>query len=130
MRIAAIIAGILLGLLFLMASVTYLFDLIPKDKLPSMTPLQVQFMDLFASTRWMTFVKVLELLGGVLVMVPKTRRLALLILGPIIVNILAYHLLVAKGDGLANPLMLAVPVLALFLVWVDRRIWAAFIRGG
>ena len=130
MRIAAIIAGILLGLVFLMASVTYFFDLYPKDKMPTPTPLVAQFMEVFISTHWMTLVKTCELLGAVLVMIPKTRRLGLLILGPIIVNIFAFHIFVEKGDGLANPMILALPVLALFLVWVERRTWAAFIRGG
>ncbi len=50
----------------------------------------------FGPTGYMTFVKILELLGGLLVIVPKTRNFGLLILGPILVNILAFHVFIEK----------------------------------
>ena len=80
-------------------------------------------------TGYLDFVKVLELLGGVLIAIPMTRRLGLLVLGPIIINILAFHIFVAKGEGLANPMIIVMVALALYLVWVERRSFAAFIRG-
>jgi len=80
-------------------------------------------------THYFDFVKVFELLGGILVAVPLTRRLGLLILGPIIVNILAFHCLIAKGEGLGNPMVIMIVVLPLFLLWADRTIWVAFLRG-
>ena len=54
----------------------------------------------FAPTGYLTFVKVLEVVGGILVALPRTRNFGLLILGPIIVNILAFHVFVMKGEGL------------------------------
>ncbi|MBA3938890.1 MAG: hypothetical protein H0X38_15690 [Planctomycetes bacterium] len=129
MRIAALIAGILLGLVFLMASVTYFFHLYTPEKMPPAGSPPALFMGALVPTHFMDFVKSLELLGGLLVMIPRTRRLALLILGPIIVNILAFHIFVANGEGLANPMVLMLPVLALFLVWAERHAWGAFLRG-
>ena len=61
-------------------------------------------MSAFGPTGYMTFVKVLEMLGGILVAMPRTRNAGLLILGPIIVNILAFHLFVA-GEGVFNPII-------------------------
>ena len=70
-----------------------------------------------------------ELLGGILVAIPYTRRLGMLILGPIVVNIIAFHALIA-GGGMANPMFIAVVVLPLFLLWAERRAFAAYLRGG
>ena len=69
--------------------------------------------------------KVLEVLGGVLVAVPRTRRLGLLVLGPIIVNILAYPLFVMAGKGLFQPPLLILVALATYLLWVERKAFLA-----
>ena len=67
----------------------------------------------------------LEILGGLLVAIPRTRNFGLLILGPIIVNILAFHIFITKGEGLfAVPIILIV-VLATYLMWVARKQFAA-----
>jgi len=125
MKIAAIIAGVLLGLLFIMSAVTVLFKLVPVPEMPAGTPI-ASFMAAFAPTGYMTFVKVIELLGGFLVAIPKTRNLGLLCLGPIIVNIFVFHQLVA-GDGVFQPMLLGIAALSLFLLWVERKTWLALI---
>ncbi|MBL9156783.1 MAG: hypothetical protein JNJ70_04910 [Verrucomicrobiales bacterium] len=125
MKIAAIIAGILLGLLFIMSAVTVLFKLVDIPAPPEGTPV-ASFMAAFVPTGYMTFVKVIELLGGILVAIPKTRNLGLLCLGPVIVNILVFHQLVA-GDGIFQIMLLAIVALSLFLLWVERRAWKALV---
>ncbi len=122
-----IIAGVILGLLFLMASVTFLLKLVPEQKLPEGTPIAM-FMAAFGPTGYMTFVKIFELLGGVLVAIPKTRNLGLLVLGPIILNILAFHIFVADPKQLLNPMGILVVVLPLYLLWVERKKFAALIN--
>ena len=72
--------------------------------------------------------KVLEILGGVLVAVPKTRNLGLLILGPIIVNILCFHIFLMKGATLVDPANIAIVVLALFLLWTERKAFAGLVN--
>lgn len=57
----------------------------------------------FVPTGYLTFVKVLEVVGGVLVAVPRTRNVGLLVLGPILLNIVAFHVFVTRGEGLLNP---------------------------
>ncbi len=121
------IAGILLGLLFVMSSVVVLFNLVTMPEIPKDTP-AAHFMSAFGPTGYMTFVKVLELLGGVLVMIPRTRNIGLLVLGPIIVNILAYHAFVLKGEGLANPMLIVICVLAAYLLWVARKRFAGLLN--
>ncbi|MBE2287735.1 MAG: hypothetical protein IAE77_30035 [Prosthecobacter sp.] len=125
MKYAALAAGILLGLLFVSSAVVVLFHLaavpdIPKDSAVG------QFMAATGPTGFMTFVKVFELLGGLLVMIPRTRNLGLLILGPIIVNILAFHQFIA-GDGIFQATLIAIITLPLFLLWVERARWKALL---
>jgi len=120
---APIIAGILLGLLFIMSAATVLFKLMPIPEIPKDTPAG-QFMAAFGPTGYMTFIKVLELTGGILVAIPKSRNIGLLILGPIIVNIFAYHAFIMGGEGLTDPMLLGIGVLALFLMWAERKAFA------
>ena len=114
------VAGILLGLLFIMSSVVVLFHLVKMPPPPDGTP-AAMFMGAFIPTGYMTFVKVLELTGGILVAIPRTRNFGLLILGPIIVNILAFHVFITKGDGLLNPMIIIIEMLALYLLWAGRK---------
>lgn len=123
------IAGILLGLLFIMSSVVVLFNLVPTPPIPEGTPMAM-FMGAFGPTGYMTFVKVLELVGGILVTIPRTRNFGLLVLGPIIVNILAFHLFVTKGVGMLNPMLIFIVLLALYLLWVGRKAFAGLLNDG
>lgn len=121
MKHLPLVAGILLGILFIMSSSVVLFGFAPTPEIPEGTPV-AHFMSAFGPTGYMTFVKVFEMLGGILVAIPLTRNLGLLILGPIIVNILAFHLFVA-GDGIFSPMLIGICLLALFLIWSDRKRW-------
>ncbi len=122
-----IVAGVLLGLLFLMASITFFLKLVPEQKIPEGTP-AAMFMGAFGPTGYMSFVKVFELVGGLLVMIPRLRNLGLLVLGPIIVNILAFHTFVAGGKDLFNPMLIVIVLLALYLLWVGRKQFSGLLR--
>ena len=123
--ITNIVAG-LFGLLFVFGGFFFFFGTLPpgppEDSLPG------KFMAALGPTGYMAFVKVLELLGGALVAVPKTRNLGLLILGPIIVNILCFHGFVMKGEGLFSPVIVIIALAALFLVWSERRAFAGLVN--
>jgi hypothetical protein len=47
-------------------------------------------------------VKTFEFVGGILVMIPRLRNIGLLLLGPVIVNILAFHVLIGDPKELLN----------------------------
>jgi hypothetical protein len=85
------------------------------------------FMAAFVPTGWLILVKICELIGGILVAIPKTRNFGLLFLGPVIVNILAFHILVMQGNGLVGP-PLVVALLAAFLLWCERGKFAGLMR--
>ncbi len=124
MKIAAHIAAVLLGLVFLMASVPFLLNMIPEQEPPKEEAV-LQFMGAFGATGYLTFIKALELLGAILVMIPKTRNFGLLVLGPIIVNILAFHAFITRGvdtsSAMAVIMLILIIVLPLFLLWQERR---------
>ncbi len=127
MKYAPPIAGALLGLLFIMSAVVVLFHLVTPPPPEPGTPAGM-FMGAFAPTGYLTFVKVLELIGGILVAIPRTRNFGLLVLGPILVNILAFHLFLMKGEGLFNPLLLVIVLLAAYLLWVGRQAFAGLLN--
>ena len=127
MKHAPTIAGILLGLLFIMSSVVVLFHLVKMPPPPDGTP-AAMFMGALGPTGYMTFVKVLELIGGVLVAIPRTRNYGLLILGPILVNILAFHVFIMKGATLMDPMLIVIVALALYLLWAGRKGFAGLMN--
>lgn len=129
MKYLPAIAGVLLGLLFAFASLAYFFNLMGDQPPPAKDSAMEHFFIAIGTTGYLTFVKVLELIGAVLVAIPATRRIGLLILGPIVVNIIAAHVFIV-GGGMANPLFIAVVVLPLYLVWAERRAFLAYLRGG
>lgn len=121
MKIVNNIVGGLLGLLFIFASSVILFNLMPQPPAPPEGSAPAHFMAAFGPTGYMTFVKVCELVGGILVAIPKTRNFGLLILGPIIINILCFHGFVTAGVGLFDPMLIIICLAALYLLWVGRH---------
>ena len=127
MKYAPHIAALLLGGLFIMSASVVLLGMAPTPELPKDTAI-ASFMAAFGPTGYMTFVKVLELLGGLLVLLPRTRNVGLLILGPIIVNILAFHVFLTKGAGLTDPPILVIGVLSAFLLFTERKAWLGLVK--
>lgn len=123
------IAGLLLGLCFLAASIPVLFHFAPNPTFPKDTPIY-HYMNAMNPTGYMTFVKVFELVGAILVMIPRLRNVGLLILGPIIVNILATTQFVMGGGAgfYRNPMLIIVVVCALYLLWSARARFAALLN--
>ena len=119
-----VIAAIALGLCFLMASVPILFDLMKMPHLPTDTPAG-QFNMVFWSTGYVKFVKIFEFTGGIVVMIPRLRNVGLLLLGPVIVNILGYNILIDDPHHLLNFkfmwMLYVVVVCALYLLWNARQ---------
>ena len=119
MKIAVIIVRILLGLLFLFASITYLFHLIEP---PPQTGAIKVFSDGLAATGYfMTVLKITELLCGLAFVTGRFIPLATVVIAPIIVNIFLVHAFLDRS-GLAVAIFL---VLAnLFLAYAYRKSYA------
>lgn len=114
------VAGVLLGLAFIAAALMMLLQLVEGPPLDEGSAAE-HFFIAIGPTGYLTFIKVCELVGGVLVAIPMTRRLGLVILTPIVVNIVAYHVFVMGGEGMTEPMVVAVIVLTAYLLWVERK---------
>jgi uncharacterized membrane protein YphA (DoxX/SURF4 family) len=120
MKIAVLVARILLGLIFFVFGAN---DIVPFLHMPPMPPSDATtFATIMISHHYMTFVGLLMVIAGVLLLVGRFVPLALTLLGPILVNILLYHALLAPeaGVGAAIPGLVAT-VLELFLILVYRK---------
>ena|ERR1700730_14648084 len=105
MKIASLIARLLLGLIFLTFGLNGLLHFIP---MPPPTGVAGQFYGaLFASPFW-TVIFAVQTLGGILLLANRYVPLALVALAAVIVNIFAFHIFMAPA-GL--PLALVVAVL-------------------
>ena len=122
------IAGALLGLAFVVFGSNFFLNFLPmpNDPSPADAPHKL-FMGALVPTGYLAFVKVLESLGGIFVAVPKTRNLGLLVLGPIAMNILCFHIFLNKGTTLIDPVNIAITGLALFLLWTERKAFAGLV---
>jgi len=113
------IASVVLGLCFIMASTTFFLNLGPKPEFPEGSPI-AHFMAAFGPTGYMKFVKIFELAGGIVVMIPRLRNIGLLLLGPVIVNIIAFNTLVGDPKNLLNPMLIIIVLCALYLIGKSR----------
>lgn len=124
MKHASTIAAGLLGFLFIIFGLNFFLKFIPMPPgPPEGSPPALFFAALFP-TGYLAFVKVLEILGGILVAIPKTRIIGLLVLGPIIINILAFHIFLLKGAAIVDPMIALITILPLFLLWKERAKFA------
>lgn len=128
MKLASNIAGGLLGFLFAAFSLMFLLKLVPMPPPPPADSPAGMFMGAFGPTGYLTFVKIMEVVGGILVAIPKTRNFGLLVLGPIIVNIIAFHAFVTSPADLLNPILILIVLLALFLLWCERKAFLGLLR--
>lgn len=121
MKYAILLARILLGLIFVVFSLNFWLRFIP---LPPPDGAAAAFIGAMFASGYLALVKVLELIGGLLIWSGRFTAAGLLILGPIILNILAYDVFLVKGF---NPVSTLAAVLALFLVWAERAKFRVFI---
>ncbi len=120
MKIAAIVVRTLMGLLFLFASVTYLFKLITPPEASG--PLKVFNDGLMASVYLMPTVKVIELICGLAFVSGFFVPLASVVIAPIIVNIFFVHIFIAH-EGI--PVGVILVIANSFLAYVNRESYKA-----
>ena len=115
-----LIAGCLLGLAFVVFGMNFFLKFLPMPQPPAGSP-PALFFAAVGPTGFMAMVKVFEILGGILVAIPKTRNFGLLVLGPIVVNILAFNIFLTGGKGLFEPPVILISALSAYLLWEGRK---------
>ncbi len=107
MKIAALVARYLLGIMFFVFGLNGFLHFIPQ---PPPTGLALQYFSVMSGSHIMSVVFLIQLIGGVLLLAGRFVPLALVLLGPVIANILLYHLTMdIKGIP---------PGLVAFILWL------------
>ena len=119
MKIATVVARILLGLMFTVFGLNGFLHFIP---LPPKPALANEFINLLDASRYMVPVFAIQLICGVLFLANRYVPLALTLIGPILVNILIFHVLMDPAGIVPG----AIATVCWMLVFYSHR--SAFAR--
>lgn len=105
MKIAVIVVRTLMGLLFIMSSVTYFLMVMGVMQMPDIPagPMKTFNEGLAASTYFFWLLKITELVCGILFLIGRFVPLAMVVISPVIINIVLTHLFLGPaqiGPGL------------------------------
>ena len=116
MKIAVVIARVLMGLMFLNASIGYFFNLYPAP--PKMPDAVVTYMNGMSVVHLMDIVKSIELVCAIAFLAGRYVSLAAAVLLPITFNIVLLHATIGR-DNL--PVAVGVLIVHLFLIYAYRK---------
>lgn len=119
MKIAVLIARILLGLVFVVFGLNGFHPFIPMK--PPTNPIAGQYYGALFLSHYLVPIFLLQLIGGALLLSGWFIPLALVLLGPVVVNILLFHSLMAP-EGL--PVAFLVALLWLIVFFGVRKAFA------
>ncbi|MCE3008451.1 MAG: hypothetical protein LW884_08935 [Bacteroidetes bacterium] len=114
MKYVQLVLQILLGAAFVVFGLNFFLDFMPK---PEMNKMASDFFAVMVGSGYMGVVKVLEILGGLLLLSGRFSAAGLVVLTPIIVNIVLFHVYIQQ-DGLEMALaFLAIDVVLIAAQW-------------
>jgi hypothetical protein len=116
MKIITLVARLLLGLMFLVLGLNGFLGFLNMGPMP--TGLAGQFMAALFVSHYYWVVAGLQVIGGALLLVNRFVPLALVLLGPVIVNILCYHAFLNHAGA---PLAIVATVLWLIVFYAKRQ---------
>lgn len=123
MKIATVIARVLLGLVFVFFGSNAFLHFLGNPPPPQ--GLAGEYFHALSASGYIYVIGAFQVVGGLLVLIGRFVPLGLTILGAMIVNIWCFHILIAPaGFGPA----IVVTVLELFLVWRYRDAFAGMVR--
>ncbi len=114
-----ICAGIL-GNSFLVFGFNFFFQFFSMPA-PHADSLVIPFFQATGQSGFMAFVKISEIVSAILIIIPKFRNWGLIILGPIIVNIIAFNVFIAAGGAIFQPSVIITSILFLMVLWFRRN---------
>jgi putative oxidoreductase len=95
MKIAVLVARILLGLIFVFFGLNGLLNFLPSPPIPGLAG---QSVGALVASHYVLAVAALQVIGGILLLIGRYIPLGLVILAPIIVNILLFHITMAPAS--------------------------------
>jgi putative oxidoreductase len=115
MKIAVLVARILLGLIFVFFGLNGLLNFLPSPPIPGLAG---QYVGALVASHYVLAVAALQVIGGILLLIGRYIPLGLVILAPIIVNILLFHITMAPAS--IGPGLLATVLWIIVFVGVRR----------
>jgi putative oxidoreductase len=97
MKIVTLIARLLLGLTFVVLGLNGFLNFLNMGPLPS--GFAGQFIIALVASHYLWVIAGLQVAGGVLLLVNRFVPLALVLLGPVIVNIILYHVFLNRSGA-------------------------------
>ena len=123
MKVATIIARVLLGLVFVVFGSNIFLHFIPMP--PPPPTLAGDFTKALFLSHYLHVVAVFQIVGGLLLVIGRFVPLGLVLLAPVIVNIDLVHILL-EPSGL--PMAAVISILLVFHIWRYRDAFAGIFR--
>ena len=123
MKFVAPIARILLGLVFVVFGINYFVPFMPAQ--PPPPPEALPLLGGLVASKMLTFVKIIEIGAGVLLLANRFVPLATAVLAPIVIAITFVHVMLVPSGLLIAVVLVA---LELALAWSYRSAFAPMLR--
>lgn len=127
MRLISNICVTLAGLVFVVFSLNFFLGFMPPPPPPAAGSHAAAFIGALIASKFFIFVKLCELIGGCMLIIPGLRSWGLIVTTPIVLNILAYNFLMSPSmpSGLGLVVVLLLPLGAVLGVYSE---WSQFAR--
>lgn len=118
----------LLGVIFIIFSIQFFVMIMTKAQMPPMNEMATQFMGVLFMSGFVWVIKVMELAFGILLVIPRTQKLGLILIAPIVVGIVLVEMLIVKmGVGPAVPGLLVL-ILTIIGIYQNRTSYMSIIQ--
>ena len=122
MKVASLIARLLLGVMFLIFGINGFLNFIPQPQYP---PMAMQFFGTLFMSHYAVVIFGLQAILGAMLLADFYTPLSLILLAPIIVNIVCFHALMAPS-GL--PIALLVVIVWFIVALYHRRAYSGLLQ--
>jgi putative oxidoreductase len=123
MKIASLIARLLLGALMVFAGANHVFNFLPQGPMPS--GVAGQLLQGMIGSGYIAFIGVCEVIAGLLLLINRFAPFALMVLAAIIVNIFVVDVLVMPK---ALPVAIVVTILWILAAYPVRSVFLSLLR--
>lgn len=115
MKIASTVVASLLGLIFIVFGLNFWLQFLPVPQPPAGSP-AAAFLGAMFTTGFLAVVKAIEVLGGIALLIPRFRRLGIILIAAVVFNIATFQVTFFGWANLLDPVLIFAIVALFFLV--------------
>ncbi len=124
MKYAVLVVRILMGLIFLVAGANHIVPFMPMPPIPGDAGV---LMTILMTHKYFAVVGLIQVIGGLLLLVGRFVPLGLTLLGPIVVNIFLITVMIQHGSPVLGLILIAMEA---FLIFAYRFAFAGIFSAG